>query len=359
MTAVRPSVSVVVPAYRAAGTLGRAIEGVLAQSEPVAEIVLVLDGAVDETPEIAAELAARHPQISIVTLIDNVGVARARQAGVWAATSEFVLFADADDRMPPTGVEALVDVVVAYGADVAVGGAEALRADGTMDFVLRGPARFDVVPRTHAFRCLLRGEVTGHLWNKLIRRSVLEACMPFAVSEVHSDLALTARVLSEASVVGFTREVVYRYQANPGSLLTTRRRRAESLDVVENAVTAAAAHIDPVLLTTADFDYFLTRYVLLSRVKDGLAGEYRRGQGLALARAARRNLGWRRLRLVLHRRDFRRAAMILSSRVSLSLHARLVAPSEPGDPAPRLRSRPILPARFATQAGTGAEQVSG
>ena len=89
----RPSISVVIPAYNAARFLRSTLESVLAQSYPVSECIVVDDGSVDSTADIAGEFNAH------VTLLSqtNQGVAAARNRGVLEATSELIAFCDADD----------------------------------------------------------------------------------------------------------------------------------------------------------------------------------------------------------------------------------------------------------------------
>ena len=90
---LRPSISVVIPAYNAARFLRSTLDSVLAQSYPVLECIVVDDGSVDSTADIVGEFEAR------VTLISqtNQGVAAARNRGALEATSELIAFCDADD----------------------------------------------------------------------------------------------------------------------------------------------------------------------------------------------------------------------------------------------------------------------
>ncbi|GAA1982776.1 glycosyltransferase family 2 protein [Microbacterium pumilum] len=325
MNASRPTVSVIVPAYRAAKQIEQMVLYLLRQDEEVLEVIIVADGAVDETPEIAVRLDAAHSRVRAVILPENVGVARAREAGVRAAVGDFVLFADADDSMPSDAIARLVDEAMSTGADVVIGSAEVLRPSGDIDFVLRGPREFRTVSRLFAFRLLLRGVITGHLWNKLIRRPLLEASLPFPTSDVHSDLALTARTLAKADRVTFTDHIVYRYHANAGSILKSGRSRLLSLDRVEASVSTSASEVDPRLLVTEDYRYFVARFISLSRVKDALVGPYSPGESRRLARTARRRLGWEDFALTVRRRDLRRAAMILSAKVSLTAHGSVLS----------------------------------
>ncbi len=85
-------ISVVVPAYNAAPTIGACLEGLLAQSVPRHryEVIVVDDGSDDQTKQVVRGYD--------VHLIDqpHQGPARARNRGVAEARGEIVLFTDAD-----------------------------------------------------------------------------------------------------------------------------------------------------------------------------------------------------------------------------------------------------------------------
>lgn len=95
-------VSVVIPCYRAAATLGRAVESVLAQTLPPAEVIVVDDASDDATPQV---IAALPPSVKRIFLPENRGAGSARNAGWNAATQEFVAFLDADDAWHPKKLE--------------------------------------------------------------------------------------------------------------------------------------------------------------------------------------------------------------------------------------------------------------
>ena len=95
------SVSVVIPAWNAAGHIGAAIESVLCQSEAPDEIIIVDDGSTDHTSECVRTFGSR------VTLIaqSHAGVAAARNRGIAAAQGEAIALLDADDLMAPRRIE--------------------------------------------------------------------------------------------------------------------------------------------------------------------------------------------------------------------------------------------------------------
>lgn len=93
-----PQISVVIPCYRYGHLLAEAVESVVAQSYPHWECIIINDGSPDNTSQVARELAARYPDRRI-TLIEkpNQGAAAARNAGIAAASGEWIAPLDADD----------------------------------------------------------------------------------------------------------------------------------------------------------------------------------------------------------------------------------------------------------------------
>ncbi len=88
----QPKISVVVPVYNGARTIGQAIERLLQQSLPPFEIIVVNDGSTDLTAEVLRSFGSRIVHLPK----DNGGPASARNMGVIFAHCEFVAFTDSD-----------------------------------------------------------------------------------------------------------------------------------------------------------------------------------------------------------------------------------------------------------------------
>lgn len=101
-----PLVSVVIPAYEAAETIGAAIQSVLDQTYRRTEILVVVDGPCDGTHDIARSFGARvHPAH------ERRGMAAARNVGLKHARGELIAFLDADDRWLPPKLEEQVEAL--------------------------------------------------------------------------------------------------------------------------------------------------------------------------------------------------------------------------------------------------------
>jgi glycosyltransferase involved in cell wall biosynthesis len=91
-------VSVIVPVRDGARHLGEALESILAQTRPAAEIWVVDDGSRDESAAVAAGFAGRG--VRCVSQPPG-GAAAARNRGAALATGDFLAFLDADDLWTP------------------------------------------------------------------------------------------------------------------------------------------------------------------------------------------------------------------------------------------------------------------
>ena len=99
-------VSVIIPCYRCAGVIERAVESVIRQTLRPAELILVDDASGDDTWSVLQQLAQAYPGwVKVVQLSENRGAASARNAGWEAASQPYVAFLDADDAWHPQKIE--------------------------------------------------------------------------------------------------------------------------------------------------------------------------------------------------------------------------------------------------------------
>ena len=87
------NISVIIPSHNRAGLLPRALDSVLAQSQPVAQIIVIDDGSTDHTAQL---LAGRYPRVDYIRQ-PNRGVSAAKNAGLARARHEWLCLLDSDD----------------------------------------------------------------------------------------------------------------------------------------------------------------------------------------------------------------------------------------------------------------------
>jgi glycosyltransferase involved in cell wall biosynthesis len=110
ITPVRPSVSVVIPAFNAASYLPTCLDSVFSQqTEANMEVIVVDDGSTDGTREC---VLAYPPAICLAQ--SNKGPAAARNVGMERGGGEFVAFLDADDLWPEDKLQRQVELLLRH-----------------------------------------------------------------------------------------------------------------------------------------------------------------------------------------------------------------------------------------------------
>jgi glycosyltransferase involved in cell wall biosynthesis len=103
-----PRLSILVPTWNAATTVGRALESVLEERRIPLEVVVVDDASTDGTADLVAGIAERDPRVVLLRLPANGGVSNARNRGLELVRGEWLAFVDADDLLFPGALDALM-----------------------------------------------------------------------------------------------------------------------------------------------------------------------------------------------------------------------------------------------------------
>ncbi|MDA2918199.1 glycosyltransferase [Desulfobacterota bacterium AH_259_B03_O07] len=102
-------VSVVIPCYNQAHYLSDAIESVLAQSYTNFEIVVVDDGSIDNTFQVASS----YTNVNCIRQ-NNLGLSAARNTGLHHSKGRYLIFLDADDHLLPKAIESGLESMKAH-----------------------------------------------------------------------------------------------------------------------------------------------------------------------------------------------------------------------------------------------------
>lgn len=256
-----PTVSVVIPAARAASTIGATLDSAQAQdSEAIVDIVVA---AADE----ATAAAARRPG---VTVVDNptgrtpIGLNRA----IAAARGEILVRVDAHSVIPPGYVSKAVETLLETGA-ANVGGMQVPVGDSFWSRAIAAAMTSPAGAGDARYRIGGEAGPVETVYLGTYRRSTLEALGGFDESfRRHQDYELNERIRRSGGVVWFEPDLKVRYRprsslaalarqyfeygswkraftrSNPGSLLP--RQIAPPLLVVVLGVSLGLALLDPV-----------------------------------------------------------------------------------------------------------------
>ena len=163
-----PLVSVIVPAYKRADTIERAVRSALTQTHTNLEVLVVDDHSLDGTGQIVDALG--DPRVRLIEHEANRGGNAARRTAVQASNGEYLAFLDADDVWFPEKLTAQLDRLEQAGPayELVFTWYESVLPDGT---VMPARRTFEEGINTPA---LLRGNFIGTFSTVLVTRSAYE-----------------------------------------------------------------------------------------------------------------------------------------------------------------------------------------
>lgn len=147
--ATTPLVTVIVPAFRAAETIGHALASLQAQTYTHLQIIVVEDAGGDDTADIVRHLARDDTRLSLVRQPVNRGAYAARNAGLERATGAFVTVHDADDWAHPERIDRQVRHLLAH-PDVVANATQLVRVDAQLHLQPHGRHPYKLVGKNSA-----------------------------------------------------------------------------------------------------------------------------------------------------------------------------------------------------------------
>jgi dolichol-phosphate mannosyltransferase len=128
--AAAPAISIVMPVFNGASTIGRSIESVLAQTRTDFELLVIDDGSTDDTPL----LLARQP-VEVIRHAENRGYGRSMQDMLrWARVDGYawLITMDCDEQHEPQAIPQFIEAIERGASDV-ISGSRYLRPRPEID----------------------------------------------------------------------------------------------------------------------------------------------------------------------------------------------------------------------------------
>jgi glycosyltransferase involved in cell wall biosynthesis len=203
-------VSVIIPAFNAAATIGATIDSVLAQTLQDFEIIVSDDGSTDSTA-LAVSRYCSDPRVRHL-FHENRGTSHAKNLAAQEARGEYLLFLDSDDTLEPTALEIMVHEFKTTGAAWCV---------------------VDIVKRIGNDRIIRRAQfpsgnlLLGILEDDFVTRSPFYLRSAFLASgmydqglAVREDWDINIRMIEQVRPFSYIKQPLYIYARTEGSLMT-------------------------------------------------------------------------------------------------------------------------------------------
>ena len=215
----RDTISVIVPVYNVEAYLARCVDSILGQTYDDLEVILVDDGARDSSGRICDQYAAKDSRVKVIHK-ENGGLSSARNAGIEAATGEYLSFVDSDDWIEPDMYAHMLGLIRKYEAKLVCAGR--YDVDGSTGEKRIGlcPQREEVIPAEELVgRIFLWDNCDSSACDKLYHRSLF-GNYRYPVGVVSEDVSVMYRIILGARKAVMCDRPVYNYFHRPGSITT-------------------------------------------------------------------------------------------------------------------------------------------
>lgn len=228
-------VSVIIPCFNVQDCVADAIASCNAtQSGLDVEIICVDDKSNDQTVVVLEKLASSNKRIKIIRNEINKGQLEARRTGLLAATGDYVLFLDADDRFGANTIDALFshtvkspDDIVFFPFETMGATLEGERADEYLAFRNNYMSKFtgnqEVYCRTKYdamnYTFSRSRKLVQSLWGKMFKRELVlqaHAFLPQGICYFAEDACVFISSISMANSVSYCKYALYRYNIASG-----------------------------------------------------------------------------------------------------------------------------------------------
>ncbi len=237
---VHPQVSIIVPVYNcgARTEFSMLVESALGQSFGDFELILCDDGSEDNTLEICRMFARKDPRVKVVGC-PHSGVSATRNTGIEHATGRWITFVDADDRLLPEFLAALVSHGERAEEIDLVFGSYAIAGRNGCGLKVFHPGVWRGKEEIRNLLCVASVLERCSPWAKLFRRSVvMDNGLRFDTRLSHSeDRHFIYRYLRNVRGIALSGTVGYVYGDFSGASLKYRKHSPEKLLLRQRLIT--------------------------------------------------------------------------------------------------------------------------
>ena len=224
--------SVIIPVYKVEPYVGACLDSILTALEQVEsdesfEVICVDDGSPDRCGEILESYRerfaalARADRVSYTVIHQpNAGVSAARNAGLEAATGEWLWFIDSDDSIATFALAYLARALREHPADVFRFEKQNVPSQDTLIQFANSPVvHYDLTNDDGVRRASECGRLSCFLWHACYRRSTIgDVRFQVGMQPGEDDLFATQVVVRSSTLAG-TDVTLYNYVERPGSCM--------------------------------------------------------------------------------------------------------------------------------------------
>lgn len=242
--------SIIIPAYNAANTIRRTINSIEQKLEHY-EIIVVENGSTDQTDEAVEVLRQDNDRVKLIH--SDKGVSRARNAGIAAASGEWLIFVDADDEWIAS--EESLDNLTLESADIIICSYFKDKSMITHDFRIMNEVLKDRDLADAYDWMLAKPTLRMTVWAKLYkRRTIVENRIAFDHDlRLSEDADFIIKLLNKCDCAVVSDMPIYRYRTDaPSVVRSVDNTRTEAylaaLDTISKRISSNSESVTDFIL---------------------------------------------------------------------------------------------------------------
>lgn len=215
-------ISVIIPVYNVEKYLEKCVKSVINQTYKNLEIILVDDGAKDNSGAMCDELAKLDDRI-IVIHKQNGGLSDARNHGLNIAKGEYIGFVDSDDYIAEDMFETLYNTIVENEADISIVSFYEMYNNKLIGG--RDSGNLEIFNKLEAMKeLLIDTKIQSYAWNKLFKRELFSD-LKFPTGKNFEDIATTLLLFEKCERVALLEKPKYYYLRRDDSIVGVRNSK--------------------------------------------------------------------------------------------------------------------------------------
>lgn len=186
--------SVVMPAYNSEKYIAEAIESVIKQTYKNWELIVVNDASTDDTEKIIKHYQRKDKRIKLISLLENQGVANARNTAVKNSVGRYIAFLDSDDYWVEEKLQEQIKFMKNRKIAFSYHDYKLLNTVNNKEKLIKVPLKLN-------YNELLKGNTTGSCLTVCIDRKIVDKI--YFPTEKHEDYICWLNILKKYDIEGY------------------------------------------------------------------------------------------------------------------------------------------------------------
>lgn len=259
---MQPTISVIVPVYKAEKYLHRCVDSILSQTFADFELILVNDGSPDNCGKICDEYAQKDSRIKVIHK-ENGGSNSARRDGFINSTGKYLVFLDSDDTLSDGALSILYNNII-KGYDVVKGGiVKVNKKDEIISTECFRISEGIIEGTENIIKKIFNGDIAPYLCGSIYKRELFTADVFNKSIEARisfgEDWLTNLMVADKTDKILCIKDIVYNYFINHDSITHSQVVSIEYIKRVEKVLSEEGITNIPYLTEDINVWYSLNR----------------------------------------------------------------------------------------------------